>query len=139
MRRHSGRRRRRPIQRFASSRGFYRSREGMILGVCQGIAEHFDINVFWVRAAFVMLFLLSGFWPVIGIYLVAALIMKPRPVKPINNEAEQEFYESYVNSPSNAAQRLKRQFDKLDRRIKRMEDKVTSKDFEWERKFNSQA
>jgi len=111
----------------------------MILGVCQGLADHFDINAFWIRAAFVLLFLLSGFWPVIGIYLAAALIMKPRPVKPITNDAEQEFYESYVNSPSNAAQRLKRQFDKLDRRIKRMEDKVTSKDFEWEKKFNSQA
>lgn len=139
MRRHPGRRCRRSSHSSVSSSGLYRSREGLILGVCRGIADHFDISVFWVRAAFVLLFLLSGFWPVIGIYLVAALIMKPRPVKPINNEAEQEFYESYVNSPSNAAQRLKRQFDKLDRRIKRMEDKVTSKDFEWERKFNSQA
>ena len=119
--------------------GIYRSREGVILGVCRGLGEHFDFSTFWIRAGFIILFLLSGFWPVIGIYIAAALLMKPKPVKPINNEEEQEFYESYVNSPSTAAQRLKRQFEKLDRRIKRMEDTVTSRDFEWEQKFKSQA
>lgn len=117
--------------------GIYRSREGIILGVCKGIANHFDFSTFWIRAGFVILFLLSGFWPVIGIYFVAALLMKPEPVRPINSEDEQEFYDSYVNAPSNAAQRLKRQFEKLDRRIRRMEDKVTGREFEWERKFNS--
>lgn len=128
-----------PGQQHRMQHGIYRSRQGVILGVCRGIAEHFDFSTFWIRAGFIFLFLLSGFWPVIGIYIVAALLMKPRPVKPINNEEEQEFYDSYVNSPSSAAQRLKRQFEKLDRRIKRMEDTVTSREFEWERKFNSQA
>ena len=117
--------------------GIYRSREGIILGVCKGIAKHFDFSTFWIRTGFIILFLLSGFWPVIGIYFVAALLMKPEPVRPINSEDEQEFYDSYVNSPSSAAQRLKRQFEKLDRRIRRMEDKVTGREFEWERKFNS--
>lgn len=117
--------------------GIYRSREGIILGVCKGIAQHFDFSTFWIRLGFIILFLLSGFWPVIGIYFVAALLMKPEPVRPINSDDEQEFYDSYVNAPSSAAQRLKRQFEKLDRRIRRMEDKVTGKEFEWERKFNS--
>lgn len=117
--------------------GIYRSRDGVILGVCKGLADHFDFSTFWVRAGFLVVFLLSGFWPVIGIYLVAALLMKPEPVQPINNDEEQEFYDSYVNSPESAAQRLKRKFDKLDRRIRRMEDKVTGKEFEWERKFHS--
>ncbi len=117
--------------------GIYRSREGFFLGVCKGIAKHFDFSTFWIRAGFIILFLLSGFWPVIGIYFVAALLMKPEPVRPINSEDEQEFYDSYVNAPSSAAQRLKRQFEKLDRRIRRMEDKVTGREFEWERKFNS--
>lgn len=117
--------------------GIYRSREGIILGVCKGIGNHFDFSTFWIRAGFIILFLLSGFWPVIGIYFVAALLMKPEPVRPIHSDDEQEFYDSYVNAPSSAAQRLKRQFEKLDRRIRRMEDKVTGREFEWERKFNS--
>lgn len=115
----------------------YRSRDGVLLGVCQGIADYYQLPVFWVRLALVVVFLLSGFWPVIGIYVVAALLMKPRPVKPIESEEEKEFYDSYVNSPRNAAQRLKRKFENLERRIRRMEDKVTGRDFEWERKFHS--
>jgi len=101
------------------------------------VAEYFDMSVFWLRMAVVLVFLLSGFWPVMGIYLVAAFFMKPNPVRPIETEDEQEFYDSYVNSPRSAAQRLKRQFENLERRIRRMESTVTGKDYEWERKFNS--
>ncbi|MFV0436486.1 MAG: envelope stress response membrane protein PspC [Desulfopila sp.] len=115
----------------------YRARDGVLLGVCQGIADAYSLPVFWIRLALIVVFLLSGFWPVIGIYIIAALLMKPRPIKPIDNEEEKEFYDSYVNSPRNAAQRLRRKFDNLERRIRRMEDKVTGRDAEWERKFNS--
>lgn len=125
------------MRKYLRNGGIYRSRDGVLLGVCRGIADHYDLSVFWVRLGLVIVFLLSGFWPVIGIYIVAALLMKPRPVKPIENEEEQEFYDSYVHSPKNAAQRLRRKFENLERRIRRMEDKVTGRDFEWERKFNS--
>lgn len=118
-------------------RGLYRSRDGVLLGVCRGVADYFDLSVFWVRMAVVLIFLLSGFWPVLGVYLVAALLMKPSPVRPIESEDEQEFYDSYVHSPRSAAQRLKRQFDNIDRRIRRMESTVTGKDYDWERRFNS--
>jgi len=121
----------------SNKRGIYRSRNGVLVGVCRGLAESFDLSVFWVRIAMVVVFLLSGFWPVIGIYIVAALLMKPEPVRPIENEEEQEFYDSYVHSPRSAAQRIKRKYENLERRIRRMEDKVTGRDFEWERKFNS--
>ncbi len=117
--------------------GIYRSRQGVLLGVCRGIADYFDIKVFWVRAIMVIIFLLSGFWPVIGIYLVAALLMKPEPPQSFANENERNFYDSYANSPQSAAQRLKKKFNDLDRRIRRMEDSVTGREFEWERKFNS--
>ncbi|MDP6507168.1 MAG: PspC domain-containing protein, partial [Planctomycetota bacterium] len=34
--------------------GLYRSRGGIIMGVCQGIAEHWDFSVFWTRLVFVL-------------------------------------------------------------------------------------
>ncbi len=117
--------------------GIYRSRDGVFLGVCRGIAEHFDFSVFWVRMAIVITFVLSGFWPVIGIYPAAAYFMKPKAIRPIESDEEHEFYDSYVHSPRNAAQRLRKKFSNLEKRIRRMEDKVTGKEFEWERKFNS--
>ncbi len=120
-------------------RGIYRSRNGMVLGVCQGVAEYFDLSTFWVRTGAVITLLLSGFWPMVGIYLVAALLMKPEPVRPLENDDEREFYHSYVHSPNSAAQRLKKKFQDLDRRIRRMEDTVTGREYEWERKFNSRC
>jgi phage shock protein C len=35
-----------------------------------------------------------------------------------------------------ATQRLKRMFDNLDRRIRRMEDTVTARDYDWDRRLN---
>ena len=117
--------------------GIYRARDGVFLGVCKGVAEYFGFSVFWVRMALVIVFIFSGFWPVIGVYLVAAFFMKPKPVKPIESEEEREFYDSYVYSPKSGAQRLKKKFEELDRRIRRMEDEVTGREHEWERRFNS--
>ena len=51
--------------------GIYRSRNGVIFGVCRGLAEHFDFSVFWARAIAIIFLLVSGFWPAIGLYLVA--------------------------------------------------------------------
>lgn len=121
--------------RDSSSRGLYRSRHGVLLGVCRGFADYFDISVFWLRALVALGILFTGLWPGVAIYLVAALLMKPEPVLDARSEDEREFYHSYVSSRSLGLSRLKAQFDRLDRRIRRMEDVVTSKDFSWQRRF----
>jgi phage shock protein C len=115
---------------IASSSGVYRSRRGIFMGVCRGIAEHFNFSVFWLRTIVFLLFLFTGFWPVGVMYIVAGLILKMGPVIPLENEKEQEFYESYTNSRESAIQRVKRKFDNIDRRIQRMEHTVTSREFE---------
>ena len=120
-------------------RGIYRSRDGLMLGVCRGWADYFDLSVFWIRFAMICVFLLSGFWPVIGIYLVAALFMKPEPLQPFADESEREFYDSYTSSPQGAGQRLRKKFHDLDRRIRRMEDTVTGREYDWERRFKSSS
>jgi len=117
--------------------GLYRSRNGIILGVCRGIADYFDFSVFWARVITLVLLFLTGFWPVMILYFVAALLMKPEPVIPIQTDEEQEFYDSYVHSHRGAADRLKRRYENLERRIRRMEDHVTGREFEWENKLNS--
>lgn len=117
--------------------GIYRARDGVFLGVCKGISEYFDFSLFWIRMGMVVFFIFSGFWPVIGVYLVAAFFMKPKPIKPIHSEEEREFYDSYVHSPKGATHRLKKKFRDFDRRIRRMEDEVTAREYDWERRFNS--
>lgn len=59
--------------------GMYRSRDGMIAGVCRGIGEYFDVSVFFIRALAVFMLLCTGLWPTIGLYALAALIMKKEP------------------------------------------------------------
>jgi phage shock protein C len=117
--------------------GIYRSRNGVIFGVCRGLAEHFDFSIIWARVIAIIFLFVTGFWPVIGIYLIAALLMKPAPVIPIKTEAEQEFYDSYANSRHLAARRIKRRYENLERRIQRMEHIVTTREFDWEDKLNT--
>ncbi len=117
-------------------RGLYRSRRGILFGVCSGLAETFELSVFWTRTIVVVMLVFSGFWPVGLLYLVAALLMKPEPVVTIGTEDEQEFYDSYVHSRRRAVDRLKRRYDSLERRIRRMEHRVTAREFEWEERFH---
>lgn len=124
------------MNQYRTRRGLYRSRSGVIFGVCKGIAEYLDFSVFWTRIIAVALLLFTGLWPVVGLYLLAALLMKPEPVMPIDTEEQQEFYNSYVTSSNLALHRLKRTFDNLDRRIQRMESVVTAREYDWERRLN---
>ncbi|MFK4766124.1 envelope stress response membrane protein PspC [Desulfobaculum sp. SPO524] len=116
-------------------RGLYRSRRGIFLGVCQGVANYFDISVFWLRFFTVLTVLFTGLWPGVFLYFLAALVMRMEPVVPVNSPTEREFYDSYSRSRSLALHRLKEQFDRLERRLRRAEDYVTSSDYQWERRM----
>mmetsp|Transcript_24593 Transcript_24593/g.11768 ORF Transcript_24593/g.11768 Transcript_24593/m.11768 type:complete len:138 (-) Transcript_24593:49-462(-) len=119
------------IRTLASSRGIYRSRRGIFMGICRGLAEHFDFSVFWVRTIFFVLFLFTGFWPIGVIYIVAGLLLKVEPVQPLHNENDQEFYDTYTYSKQSAIQRIKKKFENIERRIQRMEHTVTLREFDW--------
>jgi phage shock protein C len=116
--------------------GLYRARDGMIFGVCKGIARHLDVSVGLVRFLTVIAFIFTGIWPTLVLYIVAAFLMKPEPVMPFESLEDREFYDSYVSSRSMALHRLKQTYDRLDRRVRRMEDIVTRKDFDWEQRLN---
>lgn len=59
--------------------GLYRSRNGILFGVLAGLAERFDLSVFWMRVVALLMLLCTGLWPGVGLYLLAALLMKPAP------------------------------------------------------------
>ncbi|MEK7794094.1 MAG: PspC domain-containing protein [Candidatus Hydrogenedentota bacterium] len=117
------------------NRTLYRSREGMIFGVCRGLAEHYSFSVSWMRIIVLAASTATGFWPTVGLYIVAALIMKLEPVLPLENEEDKEFYHSYADSRSMALHRLKRTYDNLDRRIQRLENTVTTREYDWDERL----
>ncbi len=115
-----------------SHKDLYRSRDGMVLGVCKGVADYLDFNVFALRFILVVVTIMTGFaLPLIG-YFVAGIVMKPEPIVPFRHDMDREFYQSYTTSRPLAIQRLRQTYDALDRRIQRIESIVTSKDFDWD-------
>jgi len=115
--------------------GLYRSRNGVLLGVCRGVAEYFDFSVFWIRAAVVVLFIFTGFWPVVGLYILAGLVMKSEPADGKPAGLQPNSGTRFHFARDDAAARLKRKWKHLERRIRKMEDKVTSQKFDWNNRF----
>ena len=61
-----------------TSRGFYRSRHGIFLGVCEGLAGRFDFSPWGLRLLFLALqFTIAPY--TILIYIAFALVMKRAP------------------------------------------------------------
>ena len=119
-----------------SRRGVYCSRDGIILGVCRGIADYFNFSVFYVRAIVVVVFIFTGFWPIIGIYILAALLMKSEPGLPYRSGSKENSYGRYTRARHDTAERFKRKWRHLEKRIRTMEDKVTSREFDWNSRFH---
>jgi len=117
--------------------GLYRANDGVVLGVCQGIANWRNIDVFWVRLAAIIVIFLSSIWLGVLAYIVVGLIMPKAPAMEISNDEEEEFYSSVAASRKHALRRLQRTFDELDRRTRRLEDSVTSTEFDWQKRLNS--
>jgi phage shock protein C len=63
-----------------------------------------------------------------GLYFLAAFIMKPEPAIPVMPEAEKG---------RGAMERLRRRYENIERRLRRMEDAVPTKEFDWNRRLNT--
>ncbi len=117
----------------------YRSRKGLVLGVCKGLANYLGTSAFAVRMIFLLGMLFTGLWPLLGIYFLAALLMKPEPALPPANLEEQQLYDLYARDPARAAQSLQSRYERVERRIRRIEDLVTSRsarEADWDRRLN---
>ena len=115
----------------------YRSRDGMVTGLLRGVSDRLDLSLFWLRVIVIVTTFFTGFVPGIVIYIITSFLVGKEPVVPVNNMEEEEFFESYTHSREGAIHRVKRRFDKLENRIRRMESNVTDRDFDWGHKINS--
>ena len=120
-----------------TGRKLYRSRDGVIFGVCRGVADYFDFSVFWIRVIMIGIFIATGFFPIIVIYILAALLMKAEPVMEFGGDAGHTGRKAYAYTGHDTAEALKRKWRHLEDRIRRMEDKVTSREYDWNNRFFS--
>lgn len=75
----------------------YRDREnGIVLGVCAGIADRFELNLTGVRVL-VALIMFFSFWTMLIVYVVAGLVLPDRPLNYFGSDREQQFWRSSDN------------------------------------------
>lgn len=80
---------------FGPLRGFYRDREnGLVFGVCAGIADRFNFRVGTVRIIAVISLLLF-FWLTAAVYLGATFLIKEKPLVYSGRRTENEFWRRY--------------------------------------------
>ena len=73
-------------------RGFYRDREnGWIFGVCAGVADRFNLQLGAVRV-FAVVSLILFFWITAFVYLLAAFVVREKPLIYSGRQSEQEFW-----------------------------------------------
>ena len=111
-----------------------RAPDGMLLGVCKGIARSRNLPVVVVRLAAIVLIMLTGFWPGIALYILAAALMEAAAPQDAPSAG------GYGSEPHVDRARLMRDLKerilRLDKRIQRMEDRVIRPDFHWESRWN---
>lgn len=118
-----------------SHRRLYRSRHGLIFGVCKGLAEFGQLPVFWIRVILIGVTLLTWILPLVILYTVAAFLI--RPETQLQPEAEEDWrdYCQHASSQSIALTQLKRDLDEVEYRILRMERDASLRQYDWDRRF----
>lgn len=110
-----------------TGRRMYRSRNGMLLGICQGIADRYDMPVAVVRLIFIIITIATAVAPCVIIYLLAGFII---PLEPRGG--------SRGYNGKSTMDDIKDQFDDLKDRVNRMEDEATGdKESDWDRRFHN--
>ena len=145
-----------------STKRCYRSKNGMLLGVCKGIAEWKDFPVGVVRLIFLILLTFGNGFPIVIIYLVLALVL---PVKGEEVDEEQSFanrfnelfnknnyktnkhyyqdsdaedwedFDSNTKTKQPTDDEIRRRFERLKNRVSKMENDLFDKEKNWDERF----
>lgn len=117
--------------------------QGKIAGVCAGVAERFNLEVWLVRIVVLSAFFLGGTGFVFLIYVAAWFMLDKKPfVKPnIGGLDHSVLVKSKVwqqgQPPSEAFREVKTQFRQIELRLQHVESFVTSKEFDLARQIDS--
>ena len=107
---------------------------GMLAGVCAGIADYFGLERIVVRLAFVVALVLF-FPPTVIAYVVLAIALPKRPPALYASREDEAFWRGVATAPDDTVQGLRRRFGDLESRLRAMEQSVTSSEFDLHRKF----
>jgi phage shock protein C len=113
----------------------YRDKEnGILAGVCAGLANYFGLN----RRGLQLVVAVSTlfFFPfVVPAYIVLAIILPVQPTNLYESESQEKFWRGVKLAPTDVFSNLNHRFRELDLRLQKMEAFVTSKEFEMDREL----
>ncbi|MDR2947277.1 MAG: PspC domain-containing protein [Candidatus Adiutrix sp.] len=115
--------------------GPFRSDDGVIFGVARGLAEYFGWPVGLTRLIMALATVFLFFWPTIILYLAAALLMSPAPKGGLGSQEERDIWFKAQMDPNSAMDQLAKRAGTVEKRLRRLEDYVTSKEFLWRRRM----
>lgn len=113
----------------------YRNRQdGVIAGVCAGFADYFGFDLVLTRVIVAVGAFL--FPTLILVYLVLALVLKPRPPRQEREPSLDDMFERRVRAEPHATlSNVRHRYRDLDARLQRLEKYVTSERFRLDREF----
>ena len=121
--------------RFSPNRLYRDPENGVIRGICAGIADYFGISVIPIRVAAVI-GLIFFFIPVVIAYFAMGYFLKPKPTGLYASEDEEAFWRRTRIDPSRTVSEIQQKFRGIERRIRDAEAYVTSSEFRLNRDFN---
>lgn len=115
---------------------FKNPENGILTGICAGIADYLGISTTIVRAIFIIgtLFLSPLF---LIAYIVLAFVLDRKPVRLYETPDEETFWRSMRFTPRDTFTSLRHKFRTMEDRLRKMEDKVTSREFELENEYKN--
>ena len=105
---------------------------GVIMGVCAGIADYFGINAWAVRLAAVIGLFLFTIPAIIG-YVLAGFFVPKKPEGLYESPGEEAFWRGVRTEPGRTAHDLGHKFREMERRLRAVEAYVTSREFRLKR------
>jgi len=113
----------------------YRDREnGIVAGVCAGLADYFGLNRKGLRVITALSTLF--FMPfVVPAYIILAIILPVKPANLYKDESQEKFWRGVSMAPSDVFSNLSHRFRELDQRLQKMEAFVTSREFAMDREL----
>ncbi|GAP76933.1 MULTISPECIES: envelope stress response membrane protein PspC [Pseudoalteromonas] len=130
---------------MSGKRELYRNPErGKLGGVCAGVSDYFNFELWLVRIIFISAVLLAGGPLFIVAYIAAWLILEKKPAAEQTAPSSKSAHVGEVKAkvwqkgepPRKALKELKEYLGELDNRIQHMETHVTSPTFTVDREIN---
>jgi phage shock protein C len=107
-----------------------------VYGVCAGIADYTGIDVGLVRTIAVLGFIFTAAVVVGTAYLILAWLLDPKPDDLFETKEEDEFWKDVRTKPKSTIRDVRHKFREIERRLRRAEAHVTSKEYSLKREID---